>query len=274
MEEYTNESMIMEESGIFDDYAEETTEAQQEETAERSAEESQEQDPEQSEEKESPQTFRVKYNGEEKEITYEEAITLAQKGMNYDKVKEERDKLRDSDELKELDYWANQNNMTRSEYVKFLKDSRDRQTMTAEIQSIKEKYPEMDEAAVRELAEARAKLQSREREADEEKKAEEKKQKEIEPWTDFLKAFPQYVRREGQKNEEIPPQVFADVENGMRPIEAMLKYQNNELQRQIQERDAKIATLEKNDKNKAKALSSAAGVADAAKDPFLDGLFG
>ena len=32
------------------------------------------------------QTFTVKYNGEEKQLTREEIISLAQKGMNYDKV--------------------------------------------------------------------------------------------------------------------------------------------------------------------------------------------
>lgn len=32
--------------------------------------------------------LRLKYNGEEKEITEEEAVVLAQKGMNYDKIQE------------------------------------------------------------------------------------------------------------------------------------------------------------------------------------------
>lgn len=32
--------------------------------------------------------LRIKYNGEEKDLTDEEAITLAQKGMNYDKLQE------------------------------------------------------------------------------------------------------------------------------------------------------------------------------------------
>lgn len=38
--------------------------------------------------------YKVKYNGEEKEIPVSELVTFAQKGMNYDHVKDELEKLR------------------------------------------------------------------------------------------------------------------------------------------------------------------------------------
>lgn len=41
-----------------------------------------------------PRKLKVKYNGMESEITEDEAVTLSQKGMNYDHVREDLDKTR------------------------------------------------------------------------------------------------------------------------------------------------------------------------------------
>ena len=47
--------------------------------------------------------FKVKYNGEEKELSQEEAITYAQKGMNYDKIYDELMKTKENPILKHTD---------------------------------------------------------------------------------------------------------------------------------------------------------------------------
>ncbi len=62
------------------------------------------------------ETIRIKYNGEERDITLDEARVLAQKGMNYDHVVAERD-TKYQRELEFLDKVAGERGMTRAEYM-------------------------------------------------------------------------------------------------------------------------------------------------------------
>ncbi len=61
-------------------------------------------------------TLRIKYNGEERDITMDEARTLAQKGLNYDHVVAERD-TKYRRELDFLDRVAAEQGMTRAQYM-------------------------------------------------------------------------------------------------------------------------------------------------------------
>lgn len=61
-------------------------------------------------------TITIKYNGEERDITLDEARILAQKGMNYDHVVAERD-TKYKRELDFLDRMAREKGMTRAEYL-------------------------------------------------------------------------------------------------------------------------------------------------------------
>jgi len=56
--------------------------------------------PEETTEEASAEEFslKVKYNGESRMLSYDEAVTLAQKGMNYDRIKEQLEKLKNSPE--------------------------------------------------------------------------------------------------------------------------------------------------------------------------------
>lgn len=62
------------------------------------------------------ETLTIKYNGEEKRITLDEARILAQKGMNYDHVVAERD-TKYKRELDFLDRVAESEGLTRAEYM-------------------------------------------------------------------------------------------------------------------------------------------------------------
>ncbi len=64
-------------------------------------------------------TLRIKYNGEEKDITLDEARVLAQKGMNYDHVLAERD-TKYQRELSALDKAAASRGLTRAGFVEEL----------------------------------------------------------------------------------------------------------------------------------------------------------
>lgn len=66
--------------------------------------------------------LRIKYNGEERDITLDEARVLAQKGLNYDHVVAERDTkyLR---EIAALDKIAAEHGLTRAQYIESVERS-------------------------------------------------------------------------------------------------------------------------------------------------------
>lgn len=291
MEEYTNSTEM--EVGLFDDYEpetpdteNETDELEEQETpgvdTEEETEESEQDKPaeveEPAKEPDKHQTLRVKYNGEEKDITFEEAITLAQKGMNYDKVVAERDKLRDSDAIKALEFFADLNGQSVDDYSKFLVEQQEQILVQNEAEAITKAHPEWSEDAINELAASRANKKMEELKTSAAKREEQQKQKELEPWIKFLDKYPEYKRTEGQQEKPIPTEVIQDVENGLTPIEAMALYEqrNKELEftKMKEEYEKKLAALEKNKKNKETAPPSASGVAETPEDPFLKGLFG
>ncbi len=70
----------------------------------------------QNHDEEEKQTITIKYNGEERDISLDEARVLAQKGMNYDHVVAERD-TKYKRELDFLDKVAEKRGLTRAKYM-------------------------------------------------------------------------------------------------------------------------------------------------------------
>ena len=117
MEEYTN---LSDGQDMFLDEPEETENTTPEEPA---ANEETKPEPETQTEPKSdakPETIRIKYNGKEQDITLEQAVELAQKGMNYDHVYGELQQLRQAPEFALLDRYAAQNGMNRQQYMQAL----------------------------------------------------------------------------------------------------------------------------------------------------------
>lgn len=222
-----------------------------------------------------PQAIRVKVKGREVDVPIADALNpeLVRKGMAFDDVYAELEQLRDlrsqtDNSLRELDKWAQQAGMSRAEYVQYLQTTRRNQAVSQEIASIREKYPDIPEEAAKEMAEARIK----DSDAEEQRAAQERRQTEEaaaqEPWIDFVRRYPDM-----SQVEKIPAEVLAEIENGVRPVEAMQRYETKELQKQIADLNTKIGQLEQNKKNKDTALPAAGNSRDdKAEDPFLVGL--
>lgn len=278
MEEYTNSTVIDDGSDLFMDAPEETTEDVQEPVEHEEPTDTPAEDTPAEEKPAEKQGIRITYLGEEKELSYEEAVTLAQKGMNYDKILQERDVYKATHDeadksLKELGKWAKQAGMTLPEYVEHLQSVRHTQSLNSEIAAIRSKYPEIPEEAAREMAETRI----REQDAEDQRAAQERQQAEQaaqeraaqEPWDDFVRRYPEI-----NDVQKIPAEVVAEIEQGARPVEAMQRYEARELQKQIAELTTKVNQLEKNKENKEKALPDVSTSRNTEPvDPFLEGLF-
>lgn len=266
MEEYTNFSDTGEDMFLDEPEATEETTSEEPEVEETQPE----QEPETKPEPEPhSQTLKIKYNGKEQEITMEQAVELAQKGMNYDKVLNERNGLRVDARASELIHrLAEESGMDIEQYVGFVEDQQKSMTLQREIESIREKYPDMQDEAVKELANSRAAEKARKREeaaAERKKASEEAKQK---PWIDFLREFPEY-------KDELPNDVIAYIEKGSTPIEAMLRFKLDAGEQKIKELEDKLTSQEQNTKNKQKSVGSVESTAiKQAVDDFLAGFDG
>lgn len=202
----------------------------------------------------------AKYNG--KEIPIERAavektaealgmpveayLATLQKGMNYDHVKGEVERVRE--ETRALDEYAKLNGTTREGLLRSMEQQRRQLIEQQELERLAARYPTENPALLSELARSEA----------EQKQKEIKEQRER-PWLLFFRENPDL------KPQDLPEEVFRAVEAGGTPKEAYLKYQY-ELQRQ------ELLTLKQNRENQKKSTGTMQGdAAGEAKDPFCAG---
>lgn len=222
-----------------------------------------------------PQTIRVKVKGREIDVSAADALNpeLVRKGMAFDDVYAELEQLRSAhsqtdSSLREVEKWAQQAGMELTEYIDYLRTTRRAQDVEREVNSIRQKYPDIPEEAAKEMAETRIK----EKDAKEQQTAQQRKTEaekaEQKPWEDFVQKYPTM-----DSWEKIPADVVAEIESGASPVEAMQRHEMRELQKQIADLNTKIGQLEQNKKNKEAALPSASSTRDTEpKDAFLEGL--
>jgi hypothetical protein len=202
-----------------------------------------------------PQTIKVKYNGKEQELPLDEAVKLAQKGMNYDHVSEELQSLRSV-----IDAYAKASGMTREQYVEFLRENQaeyQRQQLRHELQDGNTEVPD---ALLDELAQGRAAREELEHLRKQEQEQQQAQEQQIKAWMALRERFPDVAI------DKLPPDVYKAVENGMTPIEAYLDYQ-------VRDAQLKLAALEKQKETKARAIGPLAeeGTPVTGDDPFLEG---
>lgn len=245
------------EEGLFDDYVpEETTE----ETVE--TEEPKEEVPVEEPAEEIPQSFlNIKFNGEEKSLTEDEARVLAQKGMNYDRFYEPIERL------------ARMNNMSVGDYVNQLNDTQFQYELSKEIDNLKEdpKYENVNDEVLEELAKNRVEAQIGERDkyyADQQKEQADAQAEAVRRDVDkFLEEYPEF---KDKGPDALDPKVYEYTQKGYTLLEAYNKFQRESVKQSQIEAQAKASKL--NEENKKKSLGSTVNAGSAESDPFLKGL--
>lgn len=201
--------------------------------------------------------LRIKYNGEEKDISMDEAKTLAQKGMNYDKILGERDQLADI-----IDRYAGAAGMTREQFMNHLEQNLADYSDGIDIAKLKEAYPGASEDILKEIARRDRTIKESERKEREAKEKADRETAEQKPWIDF------FTRHPDVKAENLSEDLMSRVREGMTPTEAYLMLENEKLKA-----DADIAR--QNKENLDRAVGSAKGNGGKVKkDPFLEGFNG
>ena len=222
-----------------DEGAEET--GSEAEEAEEEPENADESEPEQQEA--GNQRFKLKHLGEESEVDRDKVIELAQKGMDYDHVKQERDELKQykvqADFLKEL---AESSDMT---VEQLMENTRARMLMNED--------PNLsEEEALKQVREANKPAEKKEP-VKAEATPEERRQA---MFASFLSAYPDV------KAEEIPKEVWEDASRTYDLVGAYQRHENRQLRKEIE-------TLRQNQKNKERSTGSRRSVGAAKiKDDF------
>jgi len=185
--------------------------------------------------------LKIKYNKDEVPLTMEEAQTLAQKGMNYDKaVERARQEARDSLIASYGYEWNGKPITTEAEYNQALREKE----LYDNLQS-----KNLPDDVVRELVENR---KFREQFEQERQGAQTKAQKE-QDMLNFLQQFP------GVKPEEIPQDVWQEFNNGRSLVDAYTRHENKALRERVAKLEETTQAREKNNQNAQTSPGSVTG---------------
>ena len=212
--------------------------------------------------------YTVTYKGKVQKVTRTQKQLIAdiQRSMDYDSVRNERDALKaDADGAKEglavIDYFAEQNGMTRAEYIAFCNKTAGRGSESDVLESVKQQYPDIDDAAAKEIAAARMQAQQARAAAAEDSK--------LQALIDELATeYPDI-----KDIDSLPDDAKAAIAEGKTPLEAMRQHELADSRRRLSEAAKEIEALKK----QIKTHQSAPGRVDnnapgEGYDPFLAGL--
>lgn len=215
------------------------------------------------------ETFTLRHLGEEREVNRDEVVTLAQKGMDYDRIREKWDGIKDDvQRLRMYEDFLGRLAQARggsgnlAEDIEALIDETNTRTLIAQA-----------EAEGRELTPAAAAAQAVKMRtgfvpagtaADPEEARAEKGQKEI---ARFLEAYPDV------KAEDIPKEVWEDVNrNDGDLLGSYQRYENRKLKDELKNLKKELEDVKQQKKNKTRSTGSMRSEGSGkAKDPFMDG---
>lgn len=208
----------------------------------------------------------IRYNGQNQTLNREQATTLAQKGMNYDKINERLQQALNNPVLKVLESNAKKAGMSVEDYANRMAQFQD----TMNIQQIAKEFKSQHQDASDEVATAYANEVYKNRLADIAKQdAEAAKASEQAEQNKLIAEVQAFTQRFPDVDiEKLPADVIDDINAGTPLMEAYLSYENQQLRNRLSNHD----TNEKNKNNSVGKVSDNSG--SDKTDPFLEGLLG
>lgn len=241
------ETVIDDDENLFDDFESEDTPEETEESNEASVEEA-------------LPFIKVKYNGEEKGLSEDEARTFAQKGMNYDRIYEPIERL------------ARLNGLSVGDYLNRLNDTQINYEVSQEIDRMREdpKYDGVSDEILEEIANNRVMERigvQEENYAQEQQGIADAEQEKVRRDVDmFLEEYPEF---KGKDPNALDPKVYDYVRKGYTLLEAYNKW-SREQSRTFQN-EAKAKNRQLNEENKRRSLGNTANAGGTDSDDFLSG---
>lgn len=218
-------------------------------------------------EEQKPDTFTLKVLGEEKSYTREEVVPLAQKGVDYDRVKGQLDEARNT--LKEFEK-VKSDLAKRNEQVQFMEELAKEQGQTLDelIETTQAQIMSRKTGKALEVCKGIVANQRRERElqAQQAKLTEtgnknEKRDAEI---SAFMKAYPELA----DDPKKVPQEVWDAVNAGETLLSAYRAYEVKELRAQLEKQKAEAEKEKQKQLNKSRSTGSQKTKGTKQADPF------
>ena len=219
-----------------------------------------------------PELFELKVNKGIQKVTMDQMKEYAQQGLDYGRIRQQRDTLQQS--LNEQTQWRSQNEAHLNELSEVAKAAG--MDIPGLISSLRVNML-VQQGMSRETAQERIRAERAERQvaanqqqAQQQRSAqaqqEQARQRQEQDVQNFLRIY------SGVDPRTIPQSVWAEVRNGDTLVSAYGRYQNQQLQSQIKELNAKLEAQKQNNNNKQRSLGSVKSSGNnSAKDDFLEG---
>lgn len=209
--------------------------------------------------------FELKHLDETRTVSRDEVITLAQKGMDYDRIRGKYDESKPVMEL--FGSFAKQAGMSISDYLSAIRTQAKQASGMSEAEAKRAVALEDREAAVSAREAEEAQRQSSANQAAQAKAAADaRRSADI---AEFQKLFPDAAK----DPKSIPQEVWANVQSGMTLVSAYSKYAVEQANAARQAAEQKASAASQNQANASRATGSmvSAGENTGSKDPFLAG---
>ena len=203
-----------------------------------------------------PQTWELRHMGEVRQANEAEMVALAQKGMDYDRIRSQYDEFKPVMEM--VNRFANQQGLNTKDYISMLRAQAKQAEGLSEADARRSVELEDREAIV---AAAEAERQAQRAEAE----AANRRQADIQ---EFQQTFPEAAK----DPNSIPPQVWADVRNGSSLVAAYARYAVQQARQDAADAKRETASVQQNQRNAERSTGSMRSAGDNSKtrDDFGD----
>ena len=218
-----------------------------------------------------PESFMtIKYNGAEQKLTQEQAITLAQKGMNYDKMFGELQNMKNSQEIQILNELAKNSGVTATEYMQNLLSFQNKAMLEKYVDNLRGKYPDAPEELINEMAKSQYEKANADKKYSEITTKQTEENQKLEKLTNEVNALK--TEYPDVNINDLPPEVIKMASEGDTLLGAYRAYELKSLREKVKNLETEKATILKNQDNKRKATGSLSNKAGGESvDIFLEG---
>lgn len=212
-----------------------------------------------------PKMWTLRHMDEVRQVGEADMVVLAQKGMDYDRIRGKYDESKPVMEL--FGSFAKQAGMSISDYLSAIRTQAKQATGMSEAEAKRAVALEDREAAVSAREAEEAQRQSGANQAAQAKAAADaRRSADI---AEFQKLFPDAAK----DPKAIPQEVWACVQSGMSLVSAYSKYAVDQANAARQAAEQKAAAYAQNQQNASRSTGSmqSAGETRGSKDPFMEG---
>lgn len=209
--------------------------------------------------------LEIKYNGSEEHLTREQAIELAQKGKNYDKIYERLQNLQNDPIRQVFEEQARRAGLTVEEYANRIVQFQNESDINRIARDFKEKNPDATDEIAEQYARAehQNRMNQRQQELDLQRQQMEQSRQEQarNEVLDFQKVYPDV------DIAKLPKEVIDDINSGTSLMSAYRAYEISQLK-------TELSALRKNEENKSRSVGALNenNSNESGEDPFLTGL--